>query len=143
MDFMKRKSKTRKNEIAWDRKSIIRLILTITLFSVLFFGSYFIPSYYRDRKSNELSGRTTGIVVKIEPKSIQTQGFYGRKESTYSYKVTFVYTVESKTYTNTNNFSVRGKYSELIGSIQKSNFTKEIDINYNEENPQESLIIAN
>lgn len=139
---MKHEKKTEKAEIVWDRKSTIRLIQTVLLFSVVFFGAYLIPSYFRDRKSNELNGRATGVVVKIEPKSVSTQGFYGQRESVYAYELTFVYKVDSKTYTNKNDFPPKGKYISLISSIRKSNFTKKVDVNYNEKDPQESLIIA-
>jgi uncharacterized protein (UPF0333 family) len=138
---MKRKKKTEKVEINWDRTSTIRLILIVMLLSSIILGVYFIPSLFRDKKANELNGISSGIVVKIEPKSISTQGFYGQKESIYSYELTFVYTVDSKTFTNTNNFPTKGKYLRLIRSIRKSNFTQRVDINYNERNPQESLII--
>jgi len=139
---MKHQRETEKVEIVWDRKSTIRLIQTVMLLSFVILGVYFIPSFFRDRKANELNGTSSGIVVRIEPKSISTQGFYGQKESIYSYELTYVYTVDSKTYTNTNDFPPRGKYFELISSIRKSNFTKKVDINYNEKNPQESLIIV-
>lgn len=138
---MKREKKTEKVEIVWDRISTIRLIQTVALLSIVILGAYFIPSFFRDRKANELNGKSTGIVVKIEPKSISTQGFYGQRESIYSYELTFAYTIDSKTYTNTNVFPTKGKYLDLISSIRKSNFTKKVDINYNEKNPQESFII--
>jgi hypothetical protein len=137
---MKHNKETEKVKNIWDKKSTIFLILTVLILSSVSFGIYFIPGYLRDRKANELNGRTTGIVVKMVPKSIFKQGFYGRRESTYSYEVTFVYTVNSKTFTNTNNLSAYGKYYELISSIRKSNFTKKIDINFNEKNPEESMI---
>ena len=139
---MKHEKKTEKAEIVWDRKSTIRLIQTVLLLAFVIFGAYLIPSYFRDRKSNELNGRTTGLVVKIESKSVSTQGFYGQRESVYLYELTFVYTVDSKTYTNTNDFSTKGKYFALISSVRRSNFARKVDINYNEKNPQESLIIA-
>lgn len=139
---MKREKKIEKPNIAWGRKSTIRLIQLVLLLSVLILGAYFVPSFYRERKANELNGISSGIVIKIEPKSISTQGFYGQKESIYSYELTYIYTVNSKTYTNTNNFPPLGKYFELISSIRKSNFTKKVDVNYNINDPQESLIIV-
>jgi uncharacterized protein (UPF0333 family) len=139
--FMKHVKKIEKVEIVWDSKSTIRLIQIVMLLSFSILGAYFIPGFFRDRKTNELNGISSGIVVKIEPKSISTQGFYGQKESIYSYELTFVYTVDSKTYTNTNDIPTTGKYFRLISIIRKSNYTKKVDINYNEINPQESLII--
>lgn len=139
---MKHKKEIEKEEIVWDRKSTIKLIQLVLIFAIFILGIYFIPGFFRDRKANKLNGISTGIVVKIEPKSISTQGFYGQKESIYSYELTFVYTVDSKTYTNKNDFPPKGKYISLISSIRKSNFTKKVDVNYNEKDPQESLIIA-
>jgi len=138
---MKRLKKTGKAKIIWYRKSTFQLIQTVALISLIIFGIFFIPSFFRDRKANELNGRSTGIVVKIEPRSAMTRGYYELRESIYSYELTFVYTVDSITYTNTNNISTQGKYSQLIRSIRASNFTKKIDISYNEKNPQESYII--
>lgn len=139
---MKQQKNTENEKASWDRESIKKLILTVLLFAVGYICIYFVPGYFRDRKANELNGVSSGIVVKIEPKSILTQGFYGQKESIYSYELTFVYTVDSKTYINTNDFPNKGKYVGLISSIRKSNFTKKVDINYNEGNPQESFIIV-
>ncbi len=139
---MKRKKQTEKVKITWDRKSTIRLIQTVMLLCIFIFGVYFTPSYFRDRKSNELNGRTIGIVVEIKQKSISTQGFNGQKEIIYAYDLTFVYLVDSKSYTNTNKFPNYGKYLGLINSIRKSNFTQKVEIVFNETNPIESLIIA-
>jgi hypothetical protein len=140
--FMKKQKNPENEKASWDRESTKKLILLALTFVVFFISIYILPSYIRDRKANKLNGVSSGIVVKIKPKSISTQGFYGQKESIYSYELTFVYTVDSKTYTNTNDFPTKGKYVGLISSIRKSNFTKKVDINYNEKNPQESIIIV-
>jgi hypothetical protein len=100
-----------------------------------------LPGYFRDRQALDYKERTTGTVVSIKGKEILTQGFYGQRISTYSYEILFTYKVNSLAYTNTNNFFNEGKYRSFVSSIYKSNFTKTIDIKYNNKNPKESSIL--
>lgn len=138
---MKQQKKPENKKNSWDRKSTFRLIVLVLLLSGGFICLYFLPGYFRDREAINYKGTTTGTVVSIKEKEISTQGFYGQRISTNSYEIFYVYTVNSQVYTNTNNLSNKGKYSKFVASIYKSNYTKTIEIKYNEKNPKESLII--
>jgi hypothetical protein len=128
-------------KVTWERKSTYRLILLILVLCIGF-SFLLVPEYLRNIKINNYKGRTTGTVLSIKENKSLTQGFYGQKTFISYYEVIFTYTVNRKTYRNVNNLANEGKYYQFVLSIYKSNYSRSVDVEYIENNPQESLILV-
>ena len=114
---MKKKRIEKATPTKWTRKSTYRLIMVILGLVALGMITNTIPENFRDKKTEKYQGEINGKVVSIEPAKIVTQGFYGAKTTTPYYTVSYIYKINGKIYSNSNNIPNKGKYKRFINEL--------------------------
>lgn len=124
---------------AIDFKSII-----ITLFIIIICIGFFYTCIYLDADHDDrfLVGQTTAKIISIEPVEMMHQGKYGTRIYTDSYKITYHYIVNSKSFVQTDNIKTRARNSLLLDEIFERSELDSILIRFDNLNPKRSQIVG-
>jgi len=120
-----------------------RSVFTSLLIAVILVGLFYTCIYLDDDPVDvSLAGQTKAKVVSIEPVDMMHQGRYGTRIYTDSYKITYHYTVKTRSFVQTENIKTRARNDILLDEIFKRNESDSLIIRYDNVNPKRSRIIG-
>lgn len=124
----------------WEARDIIVTVLVAAVIIVFFAAVFYNKQLLHIYKTSQYDTNTHGRLIDISEQTMITQSKLGNKFTVDHYKVTYSYTVEEKTYTQTDIVPGTPVNSYELDKIKKS-ARQQLVVRYNSKDPAKSMVV--
>jgi hypothetical protein len=129
---------------SWDLKTFLLTICFVIVCVLFIYYSANIRDRFRQHDKECFKGQTSGEIISVEPIERITQSKWkGTEIFIDRYKVVYSYTASGQRFEKTNFIPVTTKNKKFIQDILNRDTVETFVVNFDEENPEQSILIEN